>query len=867
MKNTGLRVTSMLGVALFAFFTSFSATSAESTSSKESAQVLEEVVVTAQRREENISRVPISISAFSQNDLNTRDIKSVGDIAKISPGVDFRPVGYRNWIAIRGISLNAGGGVAATGADTTALYVDDAPIQARYGTAAVANAVPLVFDVDHIEVLRGPQGTIFGASAEGGAIRIISHAPSLTEYSGFARGEGSQIEGGGFNSEMGVAFGGPIVQDKLGFRVSAWSSHDGGFVDNDPSRHPNDNQAVSPTNPCTATGPDANITTAPACWPVTGGQVASNVNKAEKYAARAALLWKPSSAASVEAGLFYQKRDQNSSDLYDALAGNPGDGSFISTRGLLQPITDMFYTPSLKVIFDLGGAQLTSVSAYLRRENSQGYDYTTVLPPAFGWPLITSMADAEPTIVGTHQDNFTQEIRLQSPNATDRFRWTLGLYYSKLRQHDFETVAGPSWCTPGGLVDRNTGQTCTQFHGFELYQGLYTYISHQYFEDKSKAVYANAEYDINPHFTLFGGARYEKQDSDYVTNSDGPLGGGPSLANASSSSSIVAPKAGINWKMDDRTLVYFSAAKGYRPGGSTIPVHLQVQSCIDQLNALGNPTGYKPDYLWSYEIGAKHTSADRHLSIEGSVFHIDWTDIISSIHIPACATHVASNLGKAKSEGFDLSLKTLLTDNWTAGVYLAYTNAQYTTDSTLFGETTARAGQAISDISPWNMTVEFGYQAPLAGNKTWYAHVEDRYNNKNDKSTPAQDSTLVAPNGGGYDPYVTTNPAVNQLNAHLGLRWARWHGHFAVCHEPAQHPPGVEPIRWPDRHYLRCVHRPAADYRSVAPVSLVSRTAWHSASADYEPLLPWGATLRHHATGARGGSGPSEGVMTSPARP
>lgn len=750
MKITNLRVTSVLSFALWALITNCDAISAASSGSLVVTSGLEEVIVTAQRREEDVSKVPISISVFSQKDLDARDIKSIGDVAKISPGVDFRPVGYRNWIAIRGISLNAGGGVAGLGPDTTALYVDDAPIQARYANAAVANAVPFVFDVDHIEVLRGPQGTVFGASAEGGAIRVISHAPSLTEYSGFARGEGSQISGGGFNSEMGVAFGGPILQNKLGFRVSAWSSHDGGFIDNDPSQHPHDQV----TNP----------------WPITGGLVASNVNKAEKYAARAALLWEPTSALSVDAALYYQKRDQNSADLYDATAGNPGDGKFFSTRGLIQPIYDSFYTPSLKLVFDLGWAHLTSVSAYLRRDNTQGYDYTTVLPPAFGWPLINTMADAEPTIVGTGQNNFTQEIRLQSPNATDRFRWTLGLYYSDLRQHDFETVAAPSWClVPDGLVYRNTGQTCLQFHGFDLASGLYTYVSDQYFVDKSKAVFANAEFDINAHFTLFGGARYEKQDSTYLTVSDGPLAGGPSTESATAGSSIVAPKAGVNWKIDDRTLVYFSAGKGYRAGGVNIPVHLQVQSCIDQLNALGNPTGYKPDFLWSYEIGAKHTTADRRLSIEGSIFHIDWSDIISSIHIPACATHVAANLGKAKSEGFDLSMKALLgeTGNWSTGLYLAYTKAQYVTDSTLFGETTARSGQAISDISPWNVTAELGYQAPLAGNKAWYAHVEDRYNNRNDKLVPAQDKTVA-----GYDPDVLTNPAVNQLNAHLGLRWS-----------------------------------------------------------------------------------------------
>ena len=743
MKNTDLRVTSVLSVALCALITSFDAKSAESSGSKEAMQGLEEVIVTAQRREEDINRVPISIEAFSQADLDTRDIKTIGDVASITPGVDFRPVGYRNWIAIRGISLNAGGGVAGLGPDTTALYVDDAPIQARYANAAVANAVPYVFDVDHIEVLRGPQGTIFGASAEGGAIRLISHAPSLTQYSGFARAEGSQIDGGGFNSEMGVAYGGPIVQDKLGFRVSGWSTHDGGFINNDPSQHPQP-------------------------WPVAGGLVESNVNKAEKYAARAALLWKPTSAVTVDAAFYYQKRHQNSADLYDATVGNPGDGNFISTRGLIQPINDTFYTPSLKVVFDLGWGQLTSVSAYLRRDDSQGYDYTTVLPPAFGFPLPTTMADAEPTIVGTNQDNFTQEIRLQTPNATDRLRWTLGLYYSHLHQHDFETVAAPSWClVPNGMVYRNTGQTCLQYHGFNLFQGLYTYSSDQYFGDKSKAVFANAEFDINAHFTVFGGARYEKQDSTYLTISDGPLAGGPSNEGATSGSSIVAPKAGINWKVDDQTLVYFSAAKGYRAGGVNIPVHLQVQSCIDQLNALGNPTGYKPDYLWSYELGAKRTTLNRRLSIEGSIYHIDWSNIISSIHIPACATHVAANLGKAKSEGFDLSMKALLTPNWTAGLYVAYTNAQYVSDSTLFGETTARSGQAISDISPWNVTAELGYQAPLTGNTVWYTHVEDRYNNRNNKLVPAEDPTVA-----GYDPDVRTNPAVNQLNAHLGLRFS-----------------------------------------------------------------------------------------------
>jgi outer membrane receptor protein involved in Fe transport len=222
MKSTGLRIPSAISFALWAVITNCEAAAAGNADSPAGAAVLQEVTVTAQRREENISRVPISISAFSQADLDARDMKTLGDIASATPGVDFRPVGYSNWFTIRGISQNAGGGVAGLGPNTTALYVDDAPLQARYANAAVPTAVPYVFDIDHIEVLRGPQGTLFGASAEGGAIRVISHAPSLTEFSGLMRAEGSQIDGGGINTEFGAAAGGPIIQDKLGFRVSAW---------------------------------------------------------------------------------------------------------------------------------------------------------------------------------------------------------------------------------------------------------------------------------------------------------------------------------------------------------------------------------------------------------------------------------------------------------------------------------------------------------------------------------------------------------------------------------------------------------------------------------------------------------------------
>jgi iron complex outermembrane receptor protein len=753
MSSTAVRFASVLGFALCASLVGRQAVSGGADQSKsEAIATLEPITVTAQRREEKIDRVPISVQAFSQADLDARDMKTLGDIASVTPGVDFRPVGYSNWFTIRGISQNAGGGVAGLGPNTTALYVDDAPLQARYANAAVPTAVPYVFDVDHIEVLRGPQGTLFGASAEGGAIRLISHQPSLTEYSGLVRAEGSQIDKGGINTEVGAAFGGPIVPDMLGFRVSGWARHDGGFIDQDPTL------LGLPPATNVARGQNAGEKIPG----LIGGLSDTNVNKGESYAGRVALLWKPSNAVTVEPAIYYQKRDQNSADLFDPTIGNPSGGKFVSSRALIQPIHDSFYTPSLKVVFDLGWAQLTSLTSNLHREDSQGYDYTFVLPPAFGWPLPTTSADAEPVIVGTNQTNFTQEVRLQSPSSSQHFHWTLGAYYSNLHQHDFETAAAPTWPQ---LTLANTGQTMLQFFGEGLVDGNLTYTSDQFIIDKQKAVFANADYDIGEHFSVFGGLRYEKEDNTYTTISDGALAGGPSNITAASNGHVTSPKAGINWKVDDRTLVYFSAAKGYRPGGAGIPVHLNTQACTDQLAQLGGTSNYNADYLWSYEVGVKSQLADRRVSIEGSVYHINWSNIISAVHVPLCATHISKNLGDAKSDGFDLSVRALLSPTFTAGLYVGYTNAHYSSDSTIFGETLARSGQAISDIAPWNVTAELAYQRSLSNGMVAYWRLEDRYTSRNNRLVPAEDRTTVS-----YDPFITTNPSVNQLNGRLGLK-------------------------------------------------------------------------------------------------
>ena len=186
---------------------------------------LQEVVVTATRRAEDISKVPISVTALSQDQMDTIGAKDLTDVVKFSPGlnVDVGNAGS-NSISIRGISSGAGAG-------TTGIYIDDTPIQIRNTGYNAGTAFPSLFDLERVEVLRGPQGTLFGAGSEGGTVRFILTQPSLTKFSTYARAEGSQVEHGGIGGEGGISVNGPIIQDRLGFLASAYYRKEPGYID------------------------------------------------------------------------------------------------------------------------------------------------------------------------------------------------------------------------------------------------------------------------------------------------------------------------------------------------------------------------------------------------------------------------------------------------------------------------------------------------------------------------------------------------------------------------------------------------------------------------------------------------------------
>src|SRR5271170_636257 len=183
---------------------------------------LQEVIVTATRREESLSKVPSSVTAFTQDAMDQKGVKDFQDIVRYTPGVSI-DTSETNAISIRGISSSAGAG-------TTGIYIDDTPIQMRSIGYNPDDTLPKTFDLERVEILRGPQGTLFGSGSEGGTVRYILTQPSLTSSSTYVRSEASYTDYGQPSAELGIAHGEPLIEDTLGWRASVWYRSDGGWI-------------------------------------------------------------------------------------------------------------------------------------------------------------------------------------------------------------------------------------------------------------------------------------------------------------------------------------------------------------------------------------------------------------------------------------------------------------------------------------------------------------------------------------------------------------------------------------------------------------------------------------------------------------
>ena len=390
---------------------------------------LQEIVITAERRETKLKDTPASVEAFTADRLDTQGIRGIDDLARLSPGVQFARQGTSSSanyndensdIAIRGIDSNAG-------ASTTGLYIDDTPIQTRHMQFGTVTAFPALFDLERVEVLRGPQGTLFGSGAEGGAIRFIQPEPSVTTSSAYARAEVASTKSGAPSYEGGAAFGAPITQGKIGYRISASYRYDGGYVNRDTYN------IVGATAPISAATPFTLQDT---------GTTESNANWSKTETFRAAMKFQLSSDTTISPSVYYQRLHINDSSVYWAALSNPGASDFRSGNAQPNSSTDPFWLWAVKVDSDLGWARASSNTSYFDRNQSARTDYTQWVNTVFLGKFAPVPGPTKTTATfGDVQHNFTEEVKLQSPGSNPALNWVAGLFFSHQYENTPETFA------------------------------------------------------------------------------------------------------------------------------------------------------------------------------------------------------------------------------------------------------------------------------------------------------------------------------------------------------------------------------------------------------------------------------------------
>jgi outer membrane receptor protein involved in Fe transport len=697
---------------------------------------LQEIVVTSQKRSEKLDKVPISVTAIDQSTLNEQGAKDVMDVARLVPGLSLQAsdeLGDTN-ISIRGITSD-------TGAQTTGVYIDDTPVQVRQEVVS-SNPYPKIFDLDHVEVLRGPQGTLFGAGSEGGTVRFLTPTPSLSDFSGFVRSELAGTAGGDPSYELGTAVGGPIVDGKLGFRASAWYRVDGGYT-----------TRINPVN---------------------GGVEAHDANGSDSKVAKVAFKFAPTDDFSITPSVYYQDVHTADRSFYFESAG-----PFNELSQIPQPHSDKFVLPSLSAQYDLSWVSIKSVTSYFKRTVNDVFDATSFelsgLIPYGGQDYggITLPGHPNYLSVGSYhqaQNDWTEELRFSSPDDSDSpWSWVGGFYYGHSIATSKEQYTEP-FDEVGNYLSQYYGYgpgDSLSYFGEAPVDGKYSYLDRFVVREADKAAFGNVTYAVMDDLKVSVGLRVAQSSFDYVDFQDGPYGtAAPTTDSGSQQETPVTPRFNISYQITPDQMVYATAAKGYRIGGANEPVPADI--CAGSLRALGikkSPETYDSDSVWSYEGGFKGKLFDNKVQIETSVFWINWDAIQQQVYLPDCGYYYTANLGTATSRGFDLQAQWAVGGGWILSGTAGFTDARYSKSVFDNGNILAKAGDSLA-TPEWSATLAAEYDFDLTDDINGYARADYQFSGSYYRT--GSDQTF------SYEPNTRFAPATHYVTARVGVKQGPW---------------------------------------------------------------------------------------------
>jgi len=679
--------------------------------------VIEEVIVSASKRGDvSVMDIPASISVASGDLISKRGMVGMDDFLRSLPSTNFLDRGAgRNGIIMRGVTASPQDDIAV------GVYIDETPV-AGMGSLGGGNPDLKYVDMQRIEVLRGPQGTLYGDGSIAGTVRVIPNAPDLSGFSAEIAGSASSTADlGGQNTMLRGVLNLPVVEDKFAIRVVGYDYDNSGYYKN-----------IAGDNADKATWADA-----------FGGIVTSRRAGDDRYTGgRITALWQVSEDFDVTLSHMTQDIDQSGIPESMLALGGKNRAPFQRQDGSGETLTIDLDVTNLKMNLDMGSYELFSSTSIAESKTLQDRD----LGAYFG-PMLE--VDDMPIYLADSAvaEQFTQELRLNT-RLDGPLQFLVGAFYQ-----DYKRTANQKMTFEGT-------PELDPFEGALLFEST--------FGDNLKqlAFFGEASFDLTDQLTAVAGVRHYSYDKESPDENDGVFNGGYTEGFVENDDSGQTYKLSLNYRPDETTSFYGTFAQGFRLGGP----HPEIPSDICDTD--GVPDQIDSDELDSFEVGAKFAFADGRATLNVSAFQVDWTGIPVKV-ILDCDFEAFVNAGEAQSKGVEVDGQLLVADAWRIDYGMSYTQAELTADSAPLN---AQSGDRLPGSPEFSASLGLQADFSMAGRPMFaradIAHIGEYYNNLQQSGSAAGDFTTVNLSlGAEINDSVSVDLFARNLTNKEGLTW------------------------------------------------------------------------------------------------
>jgi iron complex outermembrane receptor protein len=683
---------------------------------------LEEIVVTATKRATSLQHVPMAMQAFTATTLENMGADQVDGYYRMIPNfaVVDRGAGGRLY-SIRGIST----GLVTQGAATVGVYIDEMPI-----SAAGFQPDPRLFDIERIEVLRGPQGTLYGEGSIGGTLRMITPRPDPSAFSGKLDSSVQSTGEGDDSYKLNGMLNMPLIKDVLALRVSGLHHELGGFID----------RIDMPDGVNLDVG--SLIGAPPGAIPVMGSgpiKGKQNINDQVTSAGRVSLAWNATERLSVDLSFLKQSVEADHGNVEVQGAGD------LNTNLIKdEAVKDDFELSNLTISYDLGWANLLSSTSHYERTRDVTSDTSDLGEAIFP----TAKLPGSSTFTTELQDMTSQELRLTS-TGDGPFSWIGGVFYVD-KDNGFDQII---------VDDYGVFVSFMQILGVPVTNARQLLDQTGQQDEKQTAIFGELTYDFTDKLSATLGLRYFdiKQRDTLVNNDINILGLGLTDGVSETGESDPVMKFNVNYSPNDSSLVWVTASQGFRIGGTNTTPGIPEE----------NQT-YGSDTLWNYEIGARTSWYDNRLELNSAIYYIDWSDI--QLALPLGTAFGTINAGKARIIGAEIELQARPVSGLDLSLTAGYNDGELTEDTrgAPAGPNPGFKGDRLPGVPRLNLSASMQYVFPLfADGIDGFGRVD--YSYTGDSTTTFNDLSTANGLPSHFEP-----DAYGLLNMRVGVQNERW---------------------------------------------------------------------------------------------